>query len=236
MFDAVLEETHGFGLSQTGSSDGDYIYLDDCVATGNRIRNDICNWLQDNTPQNIKLHVVTPILFTGSWWIDGKIKETAREAEKTVSLRKWRIEQFAMENRRNRRNQSDVLWPTSDLNDDAVQQYVTYLNDLGYPPTWRSPENSSDSKVFENSAQRMLLENEFLKRGSKIRNEQPNLPGNIRPLGYSNLHTLGFGSMFVTYRNCPNNCPIVLWIEQEDFPALFPRKTNTEALDEEDFF
>ena len=42
--------------------------------------------------------------------------------------------------------------------------------------------------------------------------------------------------MFVTYRNCPNNCPLALWIEQDDFPALFPRKTNAEVFDEEDFF
>ena len=53
----------------------------------------------------------------------------------------------------------------------------------------------------------------------------------MRPLGYHNLRTLGFGSMFITYRNCPNNCPLALWVEQDAYPSLFPRKANTKNLD-----
>ena len=230
LFDEVLEEAYGFGLSQTGSPDGDFIYLDDCIGTGARLRSDVCNWLTGDTPQNINLHVITPIFFKGSYWIDAKIQETGKENGKTVLLKKWSLPQFEMENRRMYRNQSDVLWPTSDLEHDDVHEYFAYLGELGRPPTLRHQIPSGSSRIFANDSQRVLMENAFLTRGCTIRKKNDNLPKALRPLGYSILDTLGFGSMFVTYRNCPNNCPLVLWVDQPNYPALFPRKTNTDSL------
>ena len=236
MFDELLREAHGFGVAQTGSLNGDFIYLDDCIATGSRLRSDVCNWLNGNTPVNINLHVITPILFSGSWWVDKMIQQEAKKEGKTIVIKKWRIPEFHMENRRGRRDNSDVLWPCSIPDHEAVRQYCQLLEDLGYPPVLRNPGNSGASGIFETDEEKRLLEEALLIRGSVIKKEQVNLPSNLRPLGYSNLDTLGFGSMFVTYRNCPNNCPLALWIEQDDFPALFPRKTNAEVFDEEEFF
>ena len=226
MFDEILQEIHGFGIDQTGSEDGDFIYLDDCVGTGNRLRSDICGWLEDEAPQRSNIQVITPILFTGSWWIDGKIQEAADENGKTVSLKKWRLDQFQMENRRSYRNKSDVLWPTFLPDLEAVEQYCIDLEGTGHPPVLRFPGNSGASDIFEDDAQKILMEQAFLIRGCEMRRKQANLPATMRPLGYSFLDTLGFGSMFVTYRNCPNNCPLALWVDQDDYPTLFPRKTN----------
>jgi hypothetical protein len=39
------------------------------------------------------------------------------------------------------------------------------------------------------------------------------------------LETLGFGSTLVTFRNCPNNCPLAFWAGYPWYP-LFQRKTN----------
>ena len=230
MFDEVIQEEYGFGLEQTGGPEGDFIYLDDCIATGSRLRGDVCNWLkEDDTPRSINLHVITPILFTGSWWIDDEIRKAADESGKTVVITKWRLDQFEMENRLKYCHQSDVLWPTSVPDQEVVRRYYTYLEGLDYPPVLRDSGHPGVSGIFRDDAQKTLIEKEFLVRGCHIREEQINLPDKLRPLGYSNLHTFGFGSMFVTYRNCPNNCPLVFWVEQNDFPPLFPRKTNTET-------
>ena len=57
----------------------------------------------------------------------------------------------------------------------------------------------------------------------------------MRPLGFMKLVSLGFGTFFVTYRNIANNCPLVLWWGDPDFPMthpigiwypLFPRRRN----------
>ena len=230
LFDEVLRETYGFSIDQTGSSNGDFIYLDDCIGTGSRLRNDVCAWLRGATPQTITLHVITPISFRGSYWVDQRIKDAAKESAKTVSLHKWHLRQFAMENRLTYRNNSDVLWPTSNSDDKAVQEYFTYLSEDGHPPMLRDHGTWNNSRIFANNEQRILIENAFLTRGCAIRREQNSLPAVFRPLGYSNLATLGFGSLFVMYRNCPNNCPLVWWVDQHDYPALFPRKTNNDSL------
>ena len=82
MFGEVLQEKHGFDVDDTGSPDGDFIYLDDCIGTGSRLRNDVCDWLGHEAPPKINLHVITPILYTGSRWVDKKIQETAKENER----------------------------------------------------------------------------------------------------------------------------------------------------------
>lgn len=62
--------------------------------------------------------------------------------------------------------------------------------------------------------------------------------GEISPIDYDFFDSLGFGAMFITYRNIANNCPLALWWgapnSPEDHPfskwyPLFPRKSNEEA-------
>ncbi len=56
----------------------------------------------------------------------------------------------------------------------------------------------------------------------------PNLGESQRPLGHTSLEALGFGSMIVTFRNCPNNAPLALWVGAPWYP-LFPRTTNSDT-------
>ncbi len=48
----------------------------------------------------------------------------------------------------------------------------------------------------------------------------------------SSLRALGFGSLYVTYRNCPVNCPPALWRKGEGWYPLFPRDRKPEAEEE----
>jgi hypothetical protein len=230
--DEVLTEIHSFGIDQTGSDDGQFIYLDDCIGTGSRVRSDVCGWVESTAPKVSVLHVISPVLYLGSWWIDDKIQETAKAAGKTVSLTKWSLESYQMENRMARREIADVLWPTRLPSDPAVQAYVKRLVESGHPPALRKGGNGGASGIFTDDAEKIVLEQAFLLRGCEIRQESSNLPDKARPLGYHNLDCLGFGSMFVTYRNCPNNCPIALWVQQAEYPALLPRKTNKQSATE----
>ena len=51
------------------------------------------------------------------------------------------------------------------------------------------------------------------------------LPEAIRPLGFSLMKTLGFGSPVVSFNNCPNTAPLALWAGDPWYP-LFPRRAN----------
>jgi hypothetical protein len=99
---------------------------------------------------------------------------------------------------------------------------------MKYPPTLRQPGSLGTNALFATDAGRVLLEQEFLKAGARIRQLCPNLGATQRPLGHITLDTLGFGSLIVTFRNCPNNAPLALWVGEPWYP-LFPRTTNSQT-------
>ena len=103
-----------------------------------------------------------------------------------------------------------------------------YVEAMTHQPTLRAPGHGGSNSLFSSEEARNLLEQEFLKAGVKIRQECPNLGDTQRPLGHSTLVTLGFGSLLITFRNCPNNAPLALWVGDPWYP-LFPRTTNSET-------
>jgi hypothetical protein len=100
-----------------------------------------------------------------------------------------------------------------------------YVQALRYPVMLRTPGNLGENGFYSSEEGRDVLEQEFLKAGLHIRSICPYLNEFQRPLGNTVLDTLGFGSLFVTFRNCPNNAPLALWAGAPWYP-LFPRKTN----------
>ena len=108
-----------------------------------------------------------------------------------------------------------------------------------FPFIPREPGGKLEHELFSSEEGRQLLEREFLLAGVKILSKCKNPGPSLRPLGFSPFG-LGFGSLIVTFRNCPNNCPLALWWgdpeADETSPLnkwypLFPRKTYEEEID-----
>jgi hypothetical protein len=221
MFDTVLQKTCDLKLKNCGSDDGPYIYLDDVIFTGNRIKNDLLGWVQSSAPSAAKAHVVVIAYHRlGQWYAKTKIDEGAKAAGKKVDISWWRG--LELEDRKSYVTTSDVLRPSSIPADGAVQAYVKSLE---YAPVLRSGNSVGEHKFFSSDARRNLLEQEFLKTGVHIRSICPHLNQYQRPLGNMVLETLGFGALIVTFRNCANNCPLAFWVDHPWYP-LFQRKTN----------
>lgn len=223
-FNQVLLDRCAFDLSETGKGADTFVYFDDGLYTGSRIRSDLRTWVADRAPQTSNLHVVTITFHTGGqYYARTGIEEIAQQTGKTVYTTWWRIKE--LEDRRSHTNNTDVLRPVACPNDAAVQAYVAGMR---YRPVWRTAGNVGPAGVFSSDVGRRLLEDEFLKAGVRIRNISGNFPAQHRPLGYMRLETLGFGSMIVTFRNCPNNAPLALWAGDPWYP-LFPRRTNADT-------
>ncbi|MEP7303572.1 MAG: hypothetical protein ABI699_18810, partial [Caldimonas sp.] len=135
----------------------------------------------------------------------------------------WRA--IELEDRKAYSDSADVLRPTSIPNDQAVQAYVQSMK---YAPTLRRPGSVGAHALFSSEDGRGLLEQEFLKAGARLRQLCPNLGATQRPLGHITLDTLGFGSLIATFRNCPNNAPLALWVGEPWYPLL-PRTTNSQT-------
>ena len=224
LFDTILQKKCVFGINECGRENAVYMYLDDGIFTGNRIRRDLEGWVKDHAPAKAKVHIITIALHSGGQhYTKDKIEETAKTANKKIRFKWWRA--IELEDRRFFTNSSDVLRPVAIPDDDAVQ---TYVANMKHKPCLRTAGQVGDNTIFSSDEGRQLLEQEFLKAGVRIRQMCQNLNEYQRPLGNSVLETLGFGSLIVTFRNCPNNAPLALWVDNPWYP-LFPRTTNTQT-------
>lgn len=224
LFSEQLSNELGFGIDDCGRGNEVFIYLDDGIFTGNRVRRDFEGWIRDHAPAQATVHVICIALHSGGqYYASGKIQEAIKASGKTIGITWWRA--IELEDRRAYSATSDVLRPTAIPNDPAVQAYVAAMQ---YPPTLRTAGSPGAAGLFSSDAAKILLEQEFLKTGVHIRQICPNLGATQRPLGHMTLETLGFGSLIVTYRNCPNNAPLAFWVDAPWYP-LFPRTTNTQT-------
>lgn len=220
----ILIQRWGLTASDCGGLSGDFIYLDDGLFSGNRIGNDLVSWIREHAPVEARVHVVTIAMHTrGQHYARKKVAEAAAAAKKRVVVKWWRS--LTVEDRPECLESSDVLRPTRFPDDALVKEYAAYLSGLGFPAVLRRTDSRGRNEFFTSGVGRDLLEQEFLKAGVRIRDLCTFLHEYQRPLGNSILKTFGFGSMIVTYRNCPNSAPLALWAGHPWYP-LFPRKTN----------
>lgn len=223
-----------------------FVYLDDCIFTGSHMLNDLTAWINDRAPEKATVFVLTTFVHAGALYRAKKAKrnlyEVARQANKRISLAFWRIGE--LEDRLWYSRTSDVLRPKAALQNVAVQAYINSLQPeleeakakykKDFKLSWRDGDDPGAYGVFSSGAGRALLEDQLLIAGCEARLQCTNLIQSVRPLGYQYLTSLGFGGTVVTYRNCPNNCPLAWWAGDPWFP-LFPRRTNTETAIEQFF-
>lgn len=221
LFDTILRAKCGLSIAACGAKPHTYVYLDDALYSGGRIKNDLVNWINGPAPAKAKVAVITIGLhMLGQWFVLNDIDKAKRASGKAIDISWWRV--LEIEDRKAYMGVSDVLRPTVIPADPATQDYV---DELGAAPILRLPGSVGRNGFFSTDSQRILMEQEFLKAGARVRNMCPYLKPFMRPLGCTLMRTTGFGSTIVTYRNCANNTPLVLWAGDPWYP-LFPRKTN----------
>ena len=219
LFDRCLREELDISIADCGKNPHTYVYLDDAVFSGGRVKSDLSRWISEEAPRNANVAIIVMAVHAlGEYFSTGDINKAAKEAGKSIQLRFWRA--ITLENRKAYRENSDVLWPRS-----IPAEAEAYVAALGATPILRTANGIGSLKLFSSPEARELLEQEFLKAGLTVRNRCKLLPPHMRPLGSTLMRTPGFGSMFITHRNCANNTPLVLWAGDPWYP-LFPRKTN----------
>ncbi|MCV2402278.1 hypothetical protein OFY17_05185 [Marinomonas sp. C2222] len=206
LFSKCLEDKCGLDLAGCGEEGGDFIYLDDVMFSGNRVGNDLELWVVNDAPQSATVHVIVAALHSGgSYLVDKRIKSVIEQSGKRIAVKYWRA--LTIENRKWYKNSSGVLWPTAVPEVDEVQYYMALPTKFAFESRQQS---AAAIKPFSSEAGRQVLESEFLIAGAKIRSMSESPKQSMRPLGFSPFG-VGFGSMIVTYRNCPNNCPLAMW-------------------------
>lgn len=220
----LITERSGFKMPINAPEVRNYLYIDDVVFSGNRLLSDLRSWITDVAPKEARLYIVVIGLHLGGEWYAGKkLEELISESGKKISVA-WHYS-LEVEDRLRHINTSDVLRPVSAPQDALISNYISNMT---HKPTFRVAGETGKLGFFSSELGRQTLERSFLTAGVHILDICKNLGAKNRPLGYSSLETLGFGSMIVTYRNCPNNAPLALWVNHPWYPLL-PRSTNADA-------
>lgn len=193
-----------------------WLYLDDILFSGNRIRQDLKRWLHESAPQAGEVILRVQAAYTsGIHYTLQQLNRYAAEAGKNFSF--GFSVGLTLENRKAYRELADVLSPSHINPDPAFRAEI----ERHWQWTPRISGSPSSQQVFSSEANRQLLENELLTAGVKIHSFSHNPKPILRPLGFGSFE-LGFGALLFTERNCPNNTPLAFWWGDPNAPQDSP--------------
>lgn len=247
--DEILQEDYEYSIAWSGVEDvHTFIYIDDGLYTGNRLRYDLTEGVDTHTPawiQNEALPNCTLMIYTIVGHLAG-INYSLRhinEAANRKGIIVKRKHTLIVDNKRYQSDKVEFLWPEDIAGDSNVDTYVANLRANLARRNWpnrdlfRSNNVPYQERLFSSRDARTVVERAFLKKGVKIVSACQNPAESVRPLGFEKIGSLGFGTFYVTYRNIANNCPLVLWWGDPQYSAtyplgmwypLFPRRTNSQ--------
>ena len=218
--DRIMQEIFGFQTRDCGQVGGPYLFLDDCLFSGRRVRRDVIGWLRTNGELWGELYVVVLGRHrSGGWYTETEIEKVASDA---LTIVEWLPSYLNVEDRKAYVNLSEVLRPATVPDDPFVTEYARSLTVSGYPPILRKPGWQPRNRIFSSEIGRHPVEQFFLRAGAYLRAQAAYPDEDMRPLGYSALKTFGFGGLLVTHRNVANNCPLALWYGDPDAPSYHP--------------
>jgi len=235
LLDEVMLAKYGTSTDSCGVSPSTYVYLDDCIYTGNTVRYDLAEWLSEDVQQSRLFLDSFAVYQAGIEYVRDKLLPFAQQHRVTIRF----VKAITFQNDRYGRGDFDCFWPVEIRENSDGQRYLSQISARRGTAISASrlvrPAGRGESSAFPSPESRAIIERAFLNAGARIHGYSQNPQRSMRPLGYESLDTLGFGATFVTYRNISNNCPLVLWWGDPSFPSwhpisrwfpLFPRRSN----------
>ena len=151
-----------------------------------------------------------------------------KEFEDRIDAKIYWLYDYKVENHAKWNDQSlNIAFPIEEQPPN-VKAYLANLTASKYEDyAYRKSHNPVNEIFFTSSENRIIYENLILQKGiSIIEMIQGEKKPNLRPLGLinPNYKTFGLGTHFFTWRNIPNNSPLVFWweVQGHNWLPLFP--------------
>lgn len=208
--------------------EGSYVYIDDVFYTGNRLKRDIQRWAAkiDDITKVKKLNVIYYIVHTKNY---DYIKKELQKILPNADIKIWFKKKL-------NNSIKDLINYDAYLPSDKYKfssEATKYIDEIDNERTDKQrdfiklirPDGTiNNSEYFNDDEDRKLLEHLFFEYGVEISENVVNK--SFKAMGYDFQDSLGFGSIVITYRNAPNNSPLVLWWGNStlnNWYPLFPR-------------
>ncbi|EPZ4829124.1 phosphoribosyltransferase-like protein [Klebsiella pneumoniae] len=203
--------THNFPININNYTKNRFVYQDDVVFTGDRVCRDLEEWIIHSAPHQCSLLIASLYTHTSALYnIEKNLIQTINISGKSISLSLVCFGKI-YENKFIMRNQSDVFWPKEE--NVNIPNNLDPIRFISTAPQGQAPGRTgfAASYVFENGNDRDRFEKILCEKGLYIISLCNNPAASMKPLGYKTYRGLGFGGTIFTYRNCPNNTPLVFW-------------------------
>lgn len=222
-----------------------YFYLDDCLYTGLTLLKDVDHWLATENPRPGS--ILKAVYIAG---YNGAFPYVKKKLEEKCAPRNIKPELYLMKEYKNDVHQPqpyDVIWPLKITGDPYVDQYMEHLEEvkaetgrsgIGFRKAYFAKETGKESEQFTSGYNRYVFEQALMKKGAYICSLSENGNENMKPMGYKNDISLGFGAFFATEYNISNNCPLAFWwgsVEKtgtvlDQWYPLLPREANASVM------
>lgn len=231
----IVEIEHKYLFSDIGkTSKKHYLYIDDILCTGNTFYRNLKDWLMTNGKEPIKL-LQTKEINLNVWYICRTKRYYDKKIRQLNNCFTLRFQNFHKSKCPCRVDES-LLKPLISNETDSIKKYkekvIQKADDYAHTRGYSSykdnffREDNYPKSFFSSKESRNRLECIFLEKGIEILNTSNIIKDNIRPLGYSlpSYKDFGLGVLFFTWRNIPNNTPLVFWYVSPAFMPLFVNK------------
>lgn len=237
LLDEVLQENYKVSLSISATiSQKQIIYLDDVLATGKTFRVNMKSYFTENDNlaklKEKKIKFLAYFLCVHSWGLNNVRYSLKKDMNDDLFMNKASFKvagKFIIENNITEIGQKlNLLYPRD--NNDKLDEYLESLNFIKNDKSraYRKLGQPKDEVFFSSPDNRDRFETILILKGIEIINLIKDLGkrNNHRPLGMSSptYKTFGTGTMFFTWTNISNACPIVLWWDNpaHNWTGLFP--------------
>lgn len=206
-----------------------FIYFDDILATGGTIYSDLSSWLKrkdDGTNENFefildKSKTVAISLFCYHTAGYSNIQwRLMKDTDDKIQNRLIFGTDYTVENHIKTKWIADkqrlnCVYPIDDQSNNALEYLASLDAENAKVPAYRPSNLPKEETFFSNPENRIKVEKIFLEKGiellNKVKKENPDK--RKRPLGDTvrSHKTFGTGTLFFTWRNISNTCPLVFW-------------------------
>ena len=225
-----------------------YIYIDDVLCSGNTYYQDIFNFLnsQSNRGDNYyekllngNIYVHNVFIFSHLNNFRKKLTQLKMKIHREIINNNFKNYYYKLiDNTQDSNSKFETLKPIQDHQSQEINDYKDKINSQvdryingkykRAEDYFRDPNIPNNENFFTSSENRIRYEKIILLKGIEIIKNINTVTPNIRALGYSlpSIRDFGFGTICFTWRNVPNNTPLVFWYSIGGFKALFPKRES----------
>ncbi|HYK55748.1 MAG TPA: hypothetical protein VEV15_04665, partial [Flavisolibacter sp.] len=235
MLDGLMKKNVGHGLKDCGKISQKYvIYLDDVIETGGTVFAHILNWLKEddaagttNLQQVLdnKKTIIVSSFCLHTWALLMQWRWKMELKNDPISKKVVFLYDYEIQNHPSFPNQKfNFVYPCQPQPALVTNYFDGLTVSNKEEHAYRLANKPAAESFYSSPANRIRFENILLQKGIELLNAAATLKPNHRPLGMvsPSYKTFGTGTLFFTWRNISNTCPVVFWWKSADWKPLFP--------------